>query len=288
MTPRQKGLALVTGSALLFSTPGLFTRAVEAGGWEVSFWRAFFGVGFTMLFMLWRSGIGKEFQNFGKPGLLAAAVWATGAIAYITAFKLTSIANVSLIYGAAPFICAAVAWLVLREKPGMAVIIASIIAFSGVAVVGSGSLGRGNLVGDLLALWMTCTVAIQFVIMRKHPGTSALATTVTAALLVLPPSLFFGSPFTVPSHEIAILAVFGLVFVCAATMLTEGSKFLPASEAALISNLEVPIQPVLAYLIFMELPPKATFMGGAMILVAILFSQFGGRLSSRLKPESNT
>jgi drug/metabolite transporter (DMT)-like permease len=98
MTNRRKGLLLVALSALLFSTPGLFTRAVEAGGWEVTFWRGLFGAFFTLLFLLWRRrGLRQEFAALGKPGLLAGVVWATGAIAYIMAFKLTSIANVARI-----------------------------------------------------------------------------------------------------------------------------------------------------------------------------------------------
>ena len=57
-------------------------------------------------------------------------------------------------------------------------------------------------------------------------------------------------------------------------MLTEGSKYLPASETALVSNLEVPVQPVLAYLVFSELPPAATFIGGALMIIAVLATQW--------------
>jgi drug/metabolite transporter (DMT)-like permease len=60
-----------------------------------------------------------------------------------------------------------------------------------------------------------------------------------------------------------------MVFALASTMLTMGSKLLPSSEAALLSNLEVPVQPLLAYAVFAEVPVLATFIGGALILVAI-------------------
>jgi drug/metabolite transporter (DMT)-like permease len=273
----RKGLILVVISALLFSTPGLFTRGVSAGAWEVTFWRGLFGALIAFAFLAWRGTTRQEFSRIGRNGLLAAIVWATGAVAYIQAYKLTSIANVSLIYGSAPILCALVAWLVLREKPRAMVLAASALAFAGVAVVGYGSLGSGNLLGDLLAVWMTFTVAVQFAIFRKDPEISAIGVTVLSAVLVLPFGLIFGSPFTVSWPEIAILAVFGLVLVLAATMLTEGSKYLPASETALVSNLEVPVQPVLAYLVFTELPPAATFIGGALIIVAVLATQWPAR-----------
>lgn len=282
MTPQhRRGLILVVISALLFSTPGLFTRGVSAGAWEVTFWRAAFGILFAFVFLFWRGTARQELSRIGWNGVVASLVWASGAVAYIQAYKLTSIANVSLIYGSAPLLCALVAWIALKERPRAAVLAASVFAFAGVALVGFGSLGSANFIGDLLALWMTVTVAVQFAIFRKHPGISAIGVTILSSIMVLPPGLMFGSPFAVSGPEIAILAGFGLVLVLAATLLTEGAKLLPASETALVSNLEVPVQPVLAYLVFAELPPLATFLGGAVIIVAVLASQWPMFTASR-------
>lgn len=273
-TNRRKGLILVAASAMLFSTPGLFTRGVAASGWDVTFWRGAFGICLMLAFLLWRGRLKQEFAAFHGSGWLVAAVWATGALAYIQAFKLTSIANVALIYGSAPLLSALVAWLVLREKPRRIVLAASILAFAGVAIVAHGSVGSRNLLGDALALWMTVTVAIQFAIFRKHPDTPSSAVMIVSTCMAIVPCLIFGTPFAVPFHEVAILAVFGAVFMLAASLLMEGSKHLPGGETALVSNLEVPLQPVLAYLIFTELPPVATFVGGAIILISVLVSQW--------------
>ncbi|MDE2383919.1 MAG: DMT family transporter [Alphaproteobacteria bacterium] len=267
-----RGLAVVAISALLFSTPGLFTRGVSASGWDVIFWRAVFGALFTGLYLAWRGRLKFQLSNLGRSGWANALVWATGTIAYLHAYKLTSIANVSMIYGSAPIITALVAWFWFRERPRTIVIAASLAALAGVAVIAAGSLGTLHLGGDALALWMTCTVAIGLSIFRKYPQTPAAGAAIVSSLLVLPPSLLWGDPFTVSGHEILILALFGLVFSVASVLLNEGSKLLPSSEAALISNLEVPIQPVLAWLAFAEIPPAATFIGGALILIAIAAS----------------
>lgn len=278
---RRKGLILVAASAILFSTPGLFTRSVAASGWDVIFWRGVFGIGLGMVFLTWRGRLMQEFAAFRGPAWIAAMVWATGAIAYLQAYKLTTIANVSLIYGSAPLLSALVAWIVLRERPRAIVLGASLLAFAGVVVVAHGSLGTSNLYGDALALWMTVTVAIQFAIFRMHPETPSSAVMIVSAAMAIAPCLMFGTPFSVAPHEIAVLAVFAAVFVLASTMLMEGSKYLPGGETALISNLEVPLQPVLAFMVFTELPPMATFLGGALILVAVLLSQWpvrGGRV----------
>lgn len=282
----RKGLILVVISALFFSTPGLFTRGVSAGAWDVTFWRGLFGIVFALAYLSWRGTVRHELSKIGRGGVIASVVWASGAIAYIQAYKLTSIANVSLIYGSAPILCALVAWLALGERPRRIVLTASLFAFAGVALVAYGSLGGRSLLGDMLAVWMTFTVAVQFAIFRKYPETSALGTTVLSSLLALPPCLVFGAPFSVSLPEIAVLAVFGLVLALAASLLMEGSKYLPASETALISNLEVPLQPVLAYLVFTELPPSATFIGGAIIIVAVLITQLPAGLGRTQGNES--
>lgn len=279
-TTRSKGILLVTISALLFSTPGLFTRAVVANAWDITFWRGIFGVCLAVLFLAARGGLKTGLFNVGKPGLIAAIIWASGSIAFIQSFKLTAIANVSMIYGSAPLMTALLAWLWFREKPRNIVLIASIVGFGGVFIIGIGSAGSIHLTGDLLALWMTLTGAVGFVIFRKYPQISAAGTTVVASFLVLPVCLLFSNPLLVAPHEIAICALFGVVFAVAATLMTEGSKFIPSGEAALLSNLEVPLQPVLAWLIFSELPARATFLGGFFVLIAIGLSILPSRVKT--------
>lgn len=55
--------------------------------------------------------------------------------------------------------------------------------------------------------------------------------------------------------------------------LAEGMKRVPAGEAALLSALETPLAPLLGWMFFAEIPANMTFLGGAVILVAILATQ---------------
>jgi len=278
MSPNHtRGLTLVAISALLFSTPGLFTRGVSASGWDVIFWRGLFGIIFTGAYLIWRGQLRAQFSRFGWTGWANALLWSTGAIGYLQAYKLTTIAEVSLIYGLAPILSALLAWAWFGEPPRKVVLAASILAFIGVAVIGAGALGAGHLLGDALALWMTITVAISFSLFRKYPDTPAAASAIVASAIALVPSFYFGDPIHVPLNEIAILAVFGAVFSAASVLLAEGAKFLPAGETALMSNLEVPVQPLLAWLVFTEIPSPAAFLGGALIIFAILASSWPQR-----------
>ena len=277
MTSRTKGLTLVAISALLFSTPGLFTRGVSASGWDVIFWRGVFGILFTGAYLVWRGQLREQLSRFGWTGWANALLWSTGAIGYLQAYKLTTIAEVSLIYGAAPILAALLAWIWFGERPRNIVLAASLLAFIGVAVIGAGALGAGHLLGDALALWMTITVAISFNLFRKYPDTPAAASAIVASAIALVPSLIFGDPFHTSAQDIAVLAVFGAVFSVASILLAEGSKYLPAGETALMSNLEVPVQPALAFLVFAEWPSSGAFAGGALILIAIMVSSWPNR-----------
>lgn len=278
MNPNHtKGLTLVAISALLFSTPGLFTRGVSASGWDVIFWRGLFGIIFTGAYLMWRGELRSQFARFGTSAWINALLWSTGAIAYLQAYKITTIAEVSLIYGLAPILSALLAWAWFGEPPRRMVVAASLLALLGVAIIGAGAFGAGHLLGDMLAFYMTLTVAISFSTFRKYPATPAAASAIMASAIALVPSFIWGDPLSVPLHEIGILAVFGAVFSAASVLLAEGSKYLPAGETALMSNLEVPVQPALAWLVFTEVPSRASFLGGALIIVAILASTWPQR-----------
>ncbi len=198
---------------------------------------------------------------------------ASGTAAFISAFKLTSIANVSLIYAVAPLLAALMAWVWFRDNPSGSVVVGALVTFLGVIIIFAGSFGSVNFLGDLLALWMTIAMAGLLVLYRRYPGTPAAGPTVLMSILLLPFGLWFGEPFQMPMDEVAITACFGLVFALASVTLVEGAKRLPSSETALLSTLEAPFAPVLAWLILSELPPVLTIVGGAMILVGVVGSQ---------------
>lgn len=272
-TTHATGVALVVLSALVFSTAGLFTKGVEADAWTVIFWRGLSAAGFTVVFTMWRRTFRDEVRRFGFPALLATVFMASGTAAFIPAFKLTTIANVSLIWAAAPFATALLAWVALRERPEKRVMIASIFAIAGVAIVLGGSIGGGNLTGDLLALWMTLMMAAAFVVYRVWPETPAALPAALSSLVLLPVSLLVTEPMQVAVSEIYVLIAFGLIFAIASVTMLEGVRRIPAAEGALIGALETPLAPIWAFLLFTEIPSIATIAGGAIIMVAIIWSQ---------------
>jgi len=196
-----------------------------------------------------------------------------GTVAFIPAFKLTSVANVALIWATAPFITAALAWIFIDERPTRVVVIASCAAFCGVAVIVAGSVGVGNLMGELLAFWMTLMMGATMVIYRRWPETTAALPAALSSLVLLPVALFFGAPLSVQVGELPVLVLFGLVFAVASVTLSEGARRLPSAETALLSTLETPLAPALAFLVLNEMPATLTVFGGVVIFVAVIWSQ---------------
>lgn len=266
------GVLLVVTAAVAYSTAGLFTKGVAAGAWAVIFWRGLFAIVFSIAWTAQQGTFRQNFLAFSRPGWAVAIVGALGTAAFIPAFKLTSIANVSLIYAIAPLIAALLAWIAIGERVTRRTLIGSIVAITGVGIIVSGSVGQINLMGDLLALCMTAAMASVMVLYRIFPDTPGAGPTAMQSVLLLPPALLLGDPFVVPMTEIAILAAFGLLFSVAAVTLAEGAKHLPASQTALLSALETPLAPILAFLVLSEVPSNAAFLGGAIVLVAVLYS----------------
>lgn len=266
------GVMLLVAAAITYSTAGIFTKGVEAGAWAVIFWRGLFAAGFTTGWTVSRGSFRYNFFKMGYSGWAVGIVGALGTAAFIPAFKLTSIANVSLIYAVSPLIAAVLAWLAIGERITVRTMIGSLCALLGVAIIVSGSIGQISLSGDVLALIMTIAMATIMVIYRKYPGTPGAGPAVLQSLILLPASAVLGTPFQTEPFEILVLAAFGLLFAIASVTLAEGAKRVPSGQTALLSALETPLAPILAFIVFTEVPGMATFLGGTVVLIAVLFS----------------
>lgn len=266
------GVVLVVTAAATYSTAGLFTKGVEAGPWEVIFWRGVFAAAFTTAWTARIGALRRNFLGMGHSGWAVGVVGALGTAAFIPAFKLTTIANVSLIYAVSPLIAALLAWLVMGERVSSRTMAGCLGALVGVGIIVSGSLGQISLNGDFLALCMTTAMASIMVIYRKYPDTPGPGPAVLQSLLLLPFAALFGEPFDVQRTEVYVLAAFGLLFAIASVTLAEGAKRVPSGQTALLSSLETPLAPVFAFMLFSEVPSTATFIGGSVVLFAVLFS----------------
>ena len=107
-TETALGFALVTAAAVAFSTAGLFTRAITLDVWTMLFWRGVFGSLAILAFIGWRGGTGAHRAfNLDRPALLVASGTALSTICFVAGLRLTSVADVTVIFATTPFIAAA-------------------------------------------------------------------------------------------------------------------------------------------------------------------------------------
>ncbi len=270
---RGLGILLVAASAVAYSTAGFFTRLIPLDAWTILVWRGLFAGLFIAVVVLCQEGrrSWKVVGAVGWPGLVASLCSALATIMFINAFRLTSVADVVILFATAPFVTAAIdrAWYGLRES--RATLVASAAAFLGVCIMFAGAGVGGRLAGDLLALGMTLLMAIFMVIVRHHRDTPMLPAASASALLCALLALPAAAPMAVGAREMGELALFGVTqFGLGLLLLTLGTRLVSATELALINTLEIPFAALWVWLAFAEVPPRATVVGGAVVITAVL------------------
>lgn len=270
---RVLGIWLVVISAIFFSTAGVFSKGVATDAWTIIFWRGIFAAACGFIYLLVIGRLRDEVRDFKAPSIAVLIVYASGTAAFIPAFKLTSIANVALIWSTAPVLAGLFAWWLFGQRVSFGFAMACAAVLGGTLVIVYGSFGGAGFVGDLLALWMTMMMVLIMMIYRRFPDTPSTLPTVAASILLLQVSLYFSEPLAAAPAEIALMALFGVTFVIASITLAQGSKFLSPGETALISVSETPWAILLAILFLAEFPSMQTVIGGTIIMAAVLWYQ---------------
>lgn len=222
--------------------------------------------------LVWRRGRAglADWKRLGWAGWAAATVSSMATVCFIAAFKNTAVANVAIIYATAPFAAAAIAWVWMRETPGLATLAAAGLCLAGVTVMVGGSVGRPDLTGDLLALGMTALMALMMVIVRRHPDRPmTMAVGPVSCFQLVATVWVMGAQLDVSVSELVLLAGFGIVHAAATVLLAEGLLRIRAAEAALLGALEVPLAPLWSWLILSEILRMPTVAGGVVVFATL-------------------
>ena len=266
------GLILVTASAIVWSTAGLFTRIIHVDTPTMLLWRGLFGSLGFFAYMVFQEGGGAfgRLARMDRYDYLYSFIGMVAMQTFIASFRHTSVAHVAVIYAVVPFVAGGLGWLFMREIPTKTALISSGFALIGVAVmVGSGS-GEGHISGDILALVSTVCMAMLMVLGRRHRHIDLLAAACVSTFISAMVSLPFSGP--VPSvSELFVLAAFGILSMAVGFILfAYGSRMLPPTETALIGSLDAPLAPIWVWFFFSETPARATLIGGAIVFAAVM------------------
>ncbi|MEY3083517.1 MAG: hypothetical protein RJA94_3502 [Pseudomonadota bacterium] len=284
------GLILAASAALCWSTSGLFVRGISADLMTMLFWRGLFSGSavFALFFFIERGRSIAVLRGLGWPALGVALLSAMSMIAGISALRFTTVADAMVIYATVPFVTAALAYVVIGEKPSRSTLIGSTVALIGVGVMLWGAKMGGSLLGQFFAVLMTLGMAGFSTIMRKHRDVPMLPAMAASAWICSLACVWFAAPLSISTHDLLLCAAFGIVQNASGLALyTFASKRIPAAEATLLAALEVPFTPLWVFVFLGETPSIQTLVGGGIVLAALsmhILSEFRRRPAAMVMP----
>ena len=149
-------------------------------------------------------------MRLGRVGWFAAVLNGLSMICYLGALRHTSVANVVVIYATAPFVAAAIAYLLYRDRASRRTLATGVVALAGVTITVVGTPGSTGLFGDLLAIAMTFGLAVFTIIARRHRDRSMIAAATASAWIGALIALPFCSTLHVSLVQLGQLALFGV------------------------------------------------------------------------------
>ena len=268
----RRGVWLITGATLAWSSAGLLARWVATDPWTTLFWRSLFATIALLGYLAVRDrgAVLDQFRRLGRVGVAMAVCFAISMICFINALNLTTVAAVLIFQAASPLFAATLAWIFLKERVGPKKLAAILVTMVGVVVMVAGAGGYGRLAGDVLSAIMGLTYAGTIVLARVRPDAPTTAACCLGVIIVAVVSLPFANLVVTP-RDLALLAVFGFGQMgLALVMFTAGMRLVPAADAGLISVLESVLAPVWVWFVFAEDPGRNTLIGGAIVVVAVI------------------
>jgi len=283
---RRRAIAMMIVAATCWSSGGFLVRAQSiTDPWEIVFWRSTFMVLFVagVLAAMHRRRTIAAVRAVGWPGLASGAFLACTFFFFIASLTRTTVANTFVLMSVAPFTAAIAGKAFLREAVPARTWIAMAIAFAGIVVMFGDSVDAGRLVGNLLALGVPCFFAAQVTVLRKYHATvDMLPQVMIAGVLSIVVAAPLALPITARAGDLAVLAVMGAIQLGAGCLLaTAASRHLTATELGLLGLLEPILGPIWVWALMGEHPGRATLVGGAIVLAAVIANEALGAWRTR-------
>jgi drug/metabolite transporter (DMT)-like permease len=278
-------LALFTG-ALAIGSSGIFVRLSETGPTATAFWRGALALPFLALWV-WLA----RRENFSvratlrEPLFLWAGIFFAGdLLLWHWSLLLTSIAASTLEANCAPLLVTVLAWVLWRERPRPAFLLAIALAFGGMLLILVPKLGSGGhaLLGDVLGLGTACFYAGYILIvarLRAHHGTGIvmLTTTVVFTVILLPLALTQKFLPTTPHGWWLLLGCALSAQVLGQSLIAYALAHLPATFSAVGLYAQVIAAAAYAWFLLGERLAPVQILGGVIVLVAIAFARAARR-----------
>lgn len=264
----------VLGAAVLWSSGGLFIKAISLDAVGLTMWRSLIAA--ATIVILVRPSLkvpaGTRWLTFG-----IALSYAGTLFMFVAATKLTTAANAIFLQYTAPLWVLLLAALFLHERPDRLDLATVAAAFAGMALFFVGRLEADAIGGNAFAVGSGVTLAIMFVLLRSPaclPGTRQQSILIgNLFLIVVAGAISLATrsweAFRPGPADFAGLVFLGVVQIGLAYLLFGyGVARVRALEASLIGMIEPVLNPLWVFIALGETPGWWAVAGGAVIVTA--------------------
>mgnify|MGYP001280136645 CR=1 FL=1 len=272
------GYVLLLFGGFCLSWGGLIVRLFETtNAWDILFLRSlyfFFGVSIFLLITYKKDSI-KAIKNSGYPGFIGGLVMSLSFIAFVFAMMNTSVANVVFIISTQTMFLAILGYFYLKEKVSLVGLTSIILAMSGIVIMIGDSIFSGTLFGNIVALVIPINFSIFVMIVRKNSDLDMVPVMWYAAVLSVIYGLLMTENFIFSNKDLLMGFLLGIPqltfgFIC----ITIGTRTTRSVTVGLLMLTETIFAPLWVWLFLNEIPPLSVFIGGAVIIFAIIIKSF--------------
>ena len=268
------GYILCLLGGFFLSWGGLIIRSFETTDiWQILTIRSFFFIIALIIFLVftYKRNTVKIIKRSGIPAVIAGLFLSLSFVAYIVAMSKTSVANVVFIISTQTIFLAVFGFLFLKEKITLKGFISIALAFAGLIVMLGDSINQGTLFGNIIAFAIPINFTILVMIIRKFPELDMVPAIFYSGIFSGLYGIILASNLSFSPNDILMGFFLGVPqlafgFIC----VTIGSKTTPAVTVGLLMLLETIFAPVWVWLFLNEIPPISVFVGGAIIISAVI------------------
>lgn len=280
----------MVGATLCWSMAGMLVRNMDLqDSWEITFWRSLFMTLFILgvLAVQYGRSMFHRIRAVGLPGLIAGTLWALMYVCFILSLGLTTVANVLVLASVTPFSAALLGRIFLKEQVPARTWVAMLAAFGGIVLMFVESLGRGGLLGNLVALAIPFAFAVNVVILRRiEAHIDMIPTLVVSGVLSMAVTLPLALPLGPTGRDLGLLVIMGVVQLgLGVVLMILAAPSLAAAEIGLLAVLETIFGTVSTWLVVGERPGTMALLGGSVVIVALVINELFG-LRTRGAPET--
>ena len=276
------GYMLLLFGGFCLSWGGFIVRSFETTNpWEILFLRSsffFFAIS-TFLLLVYKQNFIKFIKKSGLPGFLGGFVMSFSFIAFVFAMMNTSVANVVFIISTQTMFLAILGFFILKEKVSLIGFLTIVLAMSGITIMIGDSITSGTFFGNVVALTIPISFSILVMIIRKNPNLDLVPAIWYASIFSVIYSLAMVESFHFTYHDIFfgfLLGVpqLGFGFIC----ITIGSRTTRSVTIGLLMLTETICAPLWVWLFLNEIPPFSVFIGGGIIILALILKSFDRKI----------